>query len=960
MSSVCCAVLIAVGLIAVAHSGIAAPVQVGVLPSPGSQGLSQALAGQADLQVTPLTEIEADSLAQIDVLVLGAASGLPGSQREAARAVRAFVRTGGAAILHHNATGYKDWLEPLFPEVAVGTARSETQNVSVGAASPLTAGLPPTFTHAYWDHITLETGPQGQVAVVDDNAKPVVVFGAYGDGRVVVNGMATGLKDNLETPPTDAELQLLLNAVRWAGEKAASAGVSREQRLHEAIMAAQAAAGDRTSNTDWYAKQMLNEAYIARPPVEQLGGRMCLFASRYIYQYGYERTRLNCRQLRWLGVTDIFIHDQSGARIEHPTDIPGAKPRYTDKDPLMDLVRAAHEEGLDVWGFMHSGAYPPEMCARDAQGNLYLRGNRGGIDDVFSQQLRGFLGQVLDEYATKYNQYGNFRGIYYDELFFNSIDCHGDDLDRFAQFCQERFGEQPPADVGDRFARGREWVEPQDVWWRRYVLFRNWGTTEFLRDLTDMCHQRGLEMMLELRPTVGLSGWRMGLDNVALTRIGADCYFVASGDYCEPGFPYPKTVMGGHVYGPTWGYWNTISLRGHEAGMYFVFNQLWRPLVIGLNPNKPEAIAQHFQNLREWSNAESLTRAALLTNEVGMILRHGNTQQQSENELRALDRFSHYQDLDLVYSQARELHPNYRALVALPESVQNLAPDDMDALQAYVEKGGVIISLGSRWSIARADLTDEKDVTGEMVGIRITGDQEAQTLIAADKEINLGIEALTVQTASDTVEVLASFKPSGSAAVTAHAIGRGKVIAVHFDPYLILGEEANPVEEFLADLIAQYSRPEIRGSGQTKIVTTLKKGNWVAVSLFAQQFPAHGQVSIDTKALGLPGEEFRLLSHARNREYAPPGKFTSQLLWGHDLLAGGVEVTIPVRTDLHLQLPSDLGLDAYSEEPAQNAEWLDKYLRERWDSRRGQGRSYEHEILVVCPPNEAGPEITME
>lgn len=967
LSSICRFVPIALALIAFSQLSTAAPqIQAGVVPSPGSEGIAGALAEHPEMQVVDVQDVDIETLAKIDILVLGAAQGLPGTPQSSARNVRAFVRAGGAVILHHNSTGYGDWPEPLFPEAGRGSARSESTAVHVSAESPLTADLPADFKHAYFDHITLTPGDAGEVLVADEVGDPVVITAQIREGRVVLNGMATGLDDNVETAPEGAEMQLLVNAVRWATETPLTAlePVERQLRisqvLNEMLLSEKAQERDRASNTSWYTKQMLNEAYITRPPVEQLDGRFFLFAHRYTYNYGYERTRMNCRQLRWLGVTDIVIHDQSGARINHPTEIPGARPRFTDRDPLMDLVKGAHEEGLNVWAFCHSGEYPPEMCAKDAEGNLYLRTNGDGIDDVFSEDLRGFLGHLLDEYAQKYNKYGNFKGIYYDEIFFNSVDCHGDDVERFAEFCQERFGERPPDDIGKRFALGRNWVEPENAWWRRYVLFRNWGTAEFLSDLTEMCHDRDLKMIVELRPTVGLSGWRMGLDNVALTRIGADRYFVASGDYCEPGFAYPDALVGGHVYGRSWGYWNTLSLRGHDASVYFAFNQLWRPLVIGLNPHKPEAFGRFVQNQREWSNADSLTRAALLTNEIGMILRHGDTEEQSENELRALDRFSHYQDLDLVYAQASELHPNYRVLVALPESTEGLGPENIKALRGYVQEGGVIISLGSRWSTARADLSDEEDITGEITGVRITGQEDPEAIVLGDTEITLDTPALTVEPVSGDVEILATMKPSGNPAVTVRSLGDGKIIAVHLDPYLFLQDEPTSVEEFLADLIAEYSRPEIRGSGETKIVTTLKKGNWVAVSLFAQDFPAHGTVSVDAAALDLPGEEFRLISHARNREYGPPGKFTNEVLWNRDMISQGVEVTIPLRSDLDLDLPSDLGAEDYADEPLQNEEWLNEYLRGRWDGRRGQGRHYEYEILVVGPPDEVAPKMPLE
>ena len=88
----------------------------------------------------------------------------------------------------------------------------------------MTAGLPSetVLTQGYYDHILLNSGPDGTaVAVGEDTGKPVVVAGPFGKGRYVACGLLPGLRgDGEETAPSAHEAALLLNAVKWcAGAK---------------------------------------------------------------------------------------------------------------------------------------------------------------------------------------------------------------------------------------------------------------------------------------------------------------------------------------------------------------------------------------------------------------------------------------------------------------------------------------------------------------------------------------------------------------------------------------------------------------------------------------------------------------------------------------------------------------------------------------------------------------------
>ena len=97
----------------------------------------------------------------------------------------------------------------------------------------------------------------------------------------------------------------------------------------------------------------------------------------------------------------------------------------------MDVIDSAADAGLNVWAMFKPRA--DGMAAYD-QTAISTEPDYGCIMDVLSPAYRELCHALLDEYAAKYNKHGNFKGIYYDELFFNCIDFHGDDLKLFDVF----------------------------------------------------------------------------------------------------------------------------------------------------------------------------------------------------------------------------------------------------------------------------------------------------------------------------------------------------------------------------------------------------------------------------------------------------------------------------------------------------------------------------------------------
>ena len=87
----------------------------------------------------------------------------------------------------------------------------------ITADHPAVAGVPAGLqTHTYYDHITLEAGPQGTVLATDEAGNPVLVIGSYGTGRYAALGLVPGLDpSDQEVIPAGAECQLVQALVRW-------------------------------------------------------------------------------------------------------------------------------------------------------------------------------------------------------------------------------------------------------------------------------------------------------------------------------------------------------------------------------------------------------------------------------------------------------------------------------------------------------------------------------------------------------------------------------------------------------------------------------------------------------------------------------------------------------------------------------------------------------------------------
>ncbi len=935
----------------------ASALEVGVYTrSTGAGAVIEALGQQDTITVVELESLDLPALVGCDVIVLESMKGLGGGNEKWRDAIRTYAAAGGGVVLEHDSVGFRGWDDEtrLFPEIiALGIDRSQTVTVRVVAEHPVIAGLPAEFKHAYSDHIMMQVGPEGETVIADADGMATTIAGSYGKGRVVGNGMISGYGVDetgaaKQMPATGDQLKLLLNTIKWAGEAQLSALEPGEviARMTEALEAELAAkAPQAPPYTDWYPNTAMQEAGYQKQPMAELGGRAWQW---WTLKPGYsnEMIHRHVQHMRRTGVTDIIYLGQSGLQLGYLSDIPDAQRkfwvgRYKGRDPLKLVCEAAKAEGLRVWLGMHSGDYGEGMVCVDHKGQPYMYGTHP-IDDVRSPTLREFLKQVLTEAKEKYD----LAGFYYDELFFNYPDKCGDDFDDFSQWCEAEFGERPDKSLLDKLEAGVRWHDPEDVWWRRLMLYKAHNNADFMKFLADTAHGLGMGAIGELRPCARYAnGATYAMDNPALVRAGCDWYYVAAG--CEAAMVYPNGCSGQHHGGP-FGYYNTHNLRGRPT-FNFVYYHIEHPIAWG-TPEHPERLREMLRDCREWDGAKSLTRAALLTYQYGIMLQNADPRPIEKLEANLLYRLGRYQDVDRLETEDTRYYENYRVLIAPPLSIQGHGPEVFAAIEEFVSNGGTVISLGGKWIQSLRDFTRQEDVTARFLGGDYKGESRpVDTInIEADEEIKIAPQELIPFVPAAGTQVLSTFG-DGKPAATVKTIGKGNVIGIHCDVLSEAAADGWAHERLLADLVSEFSQPEIRVlDAGAEIKTSLQKNNWVAVSLFERETPASVRISVDLEKLGLNAEGYRVLLYGRSRELLKPTGVYQPSNWTAEDLKEGLELTIAPAGTMRWDLPEDLGLSVW---PEWDQDWLGTQVPKMWAGHKGL-RECGFEVLIITPHDE--------
>ncbi len=174
-----------------------------------------------------IPDLKKDTLEKCQVVIVPSSANKSQYFNIESKFLRKWVENGGAVILLHDAVGYRKH-HCVFPEIGKGKTHLKHKNVKASISHPISnkIKLNSPFPHDYYDHIIISPGNAGKVILTDAvDGSPALVAGNLGKGKVVLNGMITGMGcnqvgiRNIEMEPSGKELDILINSVKWLGKK---------------------------------------------------------------------------------------------------------------------------------------------------------------------------------------------------------------------------------------------------------------------------------------------------------------------------------------------------------------------------------------------------------------------------------------------------------------------------------------------------------------------------------------------------------------------------------------------------------------------------------------------------------------------------------------------------------------------------------------------------------------------
>lgn len=980
-------------------------INVGLYKSIGAEGMKAALSSDNSFNVELIEKLDKDTIFKYDVVILGVIKGgLPNQDWQ--DALEVYARSGGGVMMNHDSTGFRGWRKPLFPMICQGIDKDKTREALVTDNNdPVTKGLPEKFEHAYTDHIVLKSGPDGKILMKDSSGNPLVISGTINNGRIMGNGMITGLtfqrpEGNLEKAPEGAERTFFLNAVKWLTEKPLTQLADDEKNKRKKEYANQisiretadvaagntkaTASGQKTSKGEWFSPTWYNEQGFIHPPIELMTGRFFLFdgttlgvaTRREDTLRSYEETLAVMQQLKWAGVTDIICYTNGLVRANYPSEVPGIsltsqgeKYKRLNFDLLETLEKAAGEVGLNIWCFWHSGVKGLSKTALADAEKYLIKDSKGSLAgryiDILNPELLILAKKVIDEYAVKYNKHGALKGIFLDELWHPfAMDYMEDNVDAFIGYSKEKYGEVPPANIRELFSKGKDWREPGNAWWRRYILWRDTHMANFTKSVTEYANSKGLQVIAQPAfPLTWDKTWFSGLGGThRLASLGNFIWsYEGRFNFLYEDYPNDRTIFGTH--GNAHNGLNMVSLIRGNNGSIFALNSIWEPFSVGCSPRTIENMERTIRGNREWYGAEKLDKSAVLVNEYGLILGQKDCHQAfKNNDALIRDRLSYSVRTSMVLVENTEFFKKYNVLIAPKYSLEYISAKTYAELLKFMQDGGMLIVCGGKVSVSEEDHTKVVDKTVELLGLTRTAKTEKLNgpLVFSDgnKFEFPAVIFEDVEIKDSSISQLVTAAAVKKPLATCKKIGNGTVVSLNFDMVSLLADDStvDKAVKFLTALQKPVYQPPVHAEGDVKVYSNLKKGNWVVATFLHRnvdfyevsdegRYPVRGKLFVDTKALGLNFDKFRVYSLARDREMMPQGKnvsFGSGKYWTPEILKDeGVDVVLMPNseTDLAIDLKTD---DAY----------LNRWILPLWNERR-KTRSYEHEIIAIAPIGEA-------
>jgi hypothetical protein len=619
-----------------------------------------------------------------------------------------------------------------------------------------------------------------------------------------------------------------------------------------------------------------------------------------------------------IGVTDIIVEDSLSGTVAWESLLPGViKDRNlsgkSNKQFLDRLVTQATKNDIGIWLVMHiTGgkriADTPAVLsannylfAHDFNGEIYMPPHY----DVFNPAVKAHWYSVIDEIQQKYGT--QIKGFVWDETWHNESDLYGDNVREFQDFCLREFGETIGAEQIDSLIKERYGQFLQDdVWWRRYALFRQEALASYIESLNKYAKAKGYSVINEPMNSAAFNhGWKLVSIPHKLASSGNSGDYNITAAQRIPSEIYNNGIM--NIYPANSKYsWGNICSGAFQGSVPCMFTYEWIPFQDGnvLDRYRPIQMSELPENVRErykefldiskeWIGAERLATYGIMTCQNGVTLRFENgLNVMKSNEMKLMNTIQDYANVVLLHLEDSAYWTKYPLLILPTTCVQYMPETSLKDLIDSVTDGHFLVAFTSQWSTANEDLSNKKDIGESFLGLQeiatITPNFVTFTgsLSSFHEKLSLpkGLTAAKIKRLKDTVQTLAVFEDN-SPAITFSPIGKGGIILFHFDLLNALDEKV--FAKIFVDLLTRFSGPAIASDGALKIRSVLKHDDKIMVSLYQKydELPVKGIIRIHPNLLGWQTNEYNVTSHICKNDGATRSIRIDQL-------AGGIEVSL--------------------------------------------------------------------
>lgn len=542
-----------------------------------------------------------------------------------------------------------------------------------------------------------------------------------------------------------------------------------------------------------------------------------------------------------------------------------------------------------------------EAARRGMTVGLFLNWNSEGIDFA-SRAYRQSMRNLVDALAAKQRQYPNLKSLWWDEIWCAMArNSYSNRLDSFRDFCRAEFNEDyagekmPPA------------ADPDDKWWRRYIVFKYCIYEDFSRDLVEYSRANGLTSIPFLvNPFAYRRSQSWGHDRYRLSKIGD---FTLASTYYKNPMPVENSIM--HLQADFGGFPFTQALRGLPVE-HWTFSSMI---------NNPELVAkcrEIYSLAGEWRGARPAEEVAVLTFPpalLGKFLKAEEVHRDHEELLQQT--LTAYFAARMLDVRETRLFRQYQVLLLPKYAGYSIPQFALDGLLEFVRRGGILFVIDAEIAVGRRDLTDPAPRTACLTGFQpgperpIAGAARLADLMDLELPLAEGTQAAALPDSGDLGRpiVFAGDVPVGFD----RSLGAGRAISLYFDVACQLKHDPARWGYALARLIAARHQPAVTVEGNISIQGVIRKGDRILISLYTAAGPstalsteptqvpevaptregAQGIIRIRPAALGMNMDEFQVFGLA-DYQVLPSAAGSN---WPAEQLANGIKVSISPERD---------------------------------------------------------------